>query len=95
MRRALLWSIALTALTAIALTAALLLANFGASRWWFALLLAVPLTIGLPATCGILACAALWNGPPLWAFALLAVAAGSLCQLLGAGLIRRWAKCCR
>jgi hypothetical protein len=48
----------------------------------------VPLTVGLPTTVAVLGCVSLWNGPPLWLFAVLCAAAGFLLQA-GAMLLAR------
>lgn len=89
MRRTLIWSLATALVTVAGMGGALVLANHGASILWFAALLAVPLTIGLPTTCGVLLCVALWSGPPLWAFALTATLSGCALQTLAVWLLRR------
>ena len=92
MRRTLLWSLVVTLFSVIAMTGAVLLAEHGASRWWFGLLLVVPLTLGLPTTLGVLLCISCWSGPPLWLFAALASLTGFVFQggaaLLAQRLVR-------
>ncbi len=94
MRRTLLWSLVVTLFSVIAMTGAVLLAEHGASRWWFGLLLAVPLTVGLPTTLGVLLWISGWNGPPLWLFVALAGLTGFVFQG-GAALLAQWLVCGR
>ena len=81
MIRATVWSVLISGVTLLALAAAVLLANAGASRLWFALLLLVPITVGLPSTCGILLITALWSGPPMWAYLASAALTALIFQL--------------
>jgi hypothetical protein len=64
------------AATLAALALAMGLPNLGLAPVWLWLLLAVPLTVGLPTTLGVLLVVSLWHGPPLWACALCAAALG-------------------
>ena len=84
------WSLLISGMTLLMLAGAILLANMGASRFWFGLLLLVPATIGLPSTCGVLLVTGLWNGPPLWAYPALAGVMALAFQLLCAGAWYRW-----
>ncbi len=68
MRRGIVWSVLICSTTVLMLAGAMMLANVGASRFWFGLLLLVPVTVGLPSTCGVLLVTSLWSGPPLWAY---------------------------
>ena len=88
--RAAIWSVLISGMTLLMLAGAVLLANVGASRLWFGLLLLVPVTIGLPSTCGVLLVTSLWNGPPLWAYwAVVGITAVSF-QWLCMGAWYRW-----
>lgn len=80
----------LCALTLAALAAVFVLANLGMPPALLWLLLALPLTLGLPTTGGVLAVTSLWDGPPLWLFVALAAAAGFALQLAVHLTLRRW-----
>jgi len=61
------WSVVATVVSLVAATGAVVLADFGAPWWVFALLLAWLLTIGLPTTLALLLTASLWGRVPgLW-----------------------------
>jgi len=79
--RRILLSLLVTVLSLGGLAGALLFANFGAELFWYGLLLAVPLSIGLPSTAAVLACIALWPGGALPWFAAIAVAAAAASQI--------------
>lgn len=81
--------VVLSAATVAALCTAFLVANFGAAWWWFALLAAIPLTLGLPTTLTAVIVVSLWNGPPLWGFLAVCVVAGWIAQWLAARGLRR------
>lgn len=87
--RPLLRAAAITVLTLALLAAALLLANFAPGWFSIALLLIVPLTVGLPTTIAVLACVSVWNGPPMWLFGLACAAGGLLLQLAAIALLQR------
>jgi hypothetical protein len=89
LRRTVLGSLGVTLFAVIAMTGAVLLAEHGASRWWFGLLLGVPLTLGLPTTLGVLLCISCWSGSALWLFAALASLTGFVFQVGAALLVRR------
>ncbi len=72
MSRAAVVSVLISGVTLVMLAGVVLLANLGASPFWFGLLLLVPLTVGLPSTCGLLLVTGLWNGSPLWGYLALA-----------------------
>jgi Mn2+/Fe2+ NRAMP family transporter len=84
-----LWGTAIALVTLVCLAAAVYLANFGASLAWFALLLLVPLTVGLPATVGLVLCVWLTQSPPGWGFVALVLFAGVGFQLLALQGVRR------
>lgn len=88
MKRTLFWSVVVSLVTVAALAAAVLFANFGASRWIFAALLGVPLTIGLPSTLAVLLCVSVWQGPPLWGCVATAMVAAVASQSSGFALAR-------
>ena len=71
---------AITLATLLLLPAAVVFANLGPGAAWILLLLAIPLTIGMPTTIAVLTCVSLWNGPPLLAFAALCAVTGFLAQ---------------
>lgn len=85
---------AVTAVTLVLLAVLFLGANLGWSPAAFWLLCAVPLTVGLPASCGVFAVTALWNGPPVWGWIACAAAAAFALQLAAHAAVRgvstRW-----
>ena len=89
MNRTLLWSVVVGLSTVAALAAVVSFGNVGASRWTFAALLAVPLTIGLPSTLAALLCVSLWHGPPLWGFGAVVLVAAVFGQWSAFVLVRR------
>jgi hypothetical protein len=58
------WSVVATVVSLLAAAGAVVLADFGAPWWVFALLLAWLLTIGLPPTLAVLLTASLWGRIP-------------------------------
>jgi hypothetical protein len=90
------WSAVATLLSLVAAVGALVLADFGAPWWVFALLLAWLLTIGLPTTLALLLTASLWGRiPGLWGMggfvvcvAVLSFVAQALCFAGVARLLR-------
>ena len=72
---------AITVATLLLLPTAVVVANLGPGAGWILMLLAIPLTIGMPTTIAALCCVSLWNGPPLLGFAALCAVTGFLAQL--------------
>ena len=90
MSRAAVASVLISGVTLVTLAGAVLLANLGASQFWFGLLLLVPLTVGLPSTCGVLLVTGVWNGPALWGYVALAAVTAWVFQLLCTGAWYGW-----
>jgi hypothetical protein len=73
------WSVAATLVSLLAAAGAVVLADFGAPWWVFALLFAWLLTIGLPTTLALLLTASLWGRVPgLWGMGGFVVCAAAL-----------------
>jgi hypothetical protein len=84
-----LWGLGVTLATFACLATALYVAIFGADQAWFVLLLALPCTVGLPSTLGLLLCLSFADGPLGWGLALLLLATSSLLQIGAVHLLRR------
>lgn len=87
--RTLLLAAATTIASDALLVTAVLWANFAPGAFWLLLVLAVPLTIGLPSTLGVLVAVSFWEGASLPLFALFASLLGVLLQTAAATLARR------
>lgn len=82
-RRALLDIVLASALCLLSLgvgAGALMLAEFGASAWVFALLLTWLVTIGLPTLMAVLVLATFWPGPSFLAYVVSAIIAALFLQ---------------
>jgi hypothetical protein len=89
-RPRLLLALATAVVSLLLLAGAIAAADFAAGPGVLAALLAVPLTLGIPATCAALGVTWLWpGGPPLWLFAALCVGAGSALQFAAFTMLLR------
>jgi hypothetical protein len=88
--RRLLLALTTTFLSLLSMVTAIVSCDFAAGGYVFCLLLALPLTLGLPTTLVVLLVTSLWpGGEPLWLFALLCLGGGTALQLEAFALLRR------
>lgn len=84
------WAGALTLIALAAGAAALIFAEFGGPVWLLVALLVPLVTLGAPSLAAVLLLAAVWPGPSLGAFMIVAAVLAFCFQVAAVALWRRW-----